>query len=431
MKAPSMAWAVRIVVVATLAAGAGYASAAGKAGEKMFRVDDYGADPTGKKDSGPGIRKAVAAAMAHDGAARVVLSAGTYRLTAAEGANACLPIVNAEDLTVAGVKGKTELIVTDPTKGMFNLRGCRNVAVKSLAIDYDPPPFTQGVLVGVDEKAGTFDLKIDEGFEPPDRPWFSQADRNWGMIFDRTQRRLKTGWVDSLFYDPSCKRLGPRTYRIQAVARQKHRVSAMAVGDRWVHMARRVGEGGLLVWGCKNTLIEDVTVMAAPSCASAIVACEKTVVRRLSVRYRRGTKRLLTTNADGIHCAQNRSGPLIELCYFEGMADDSLNIYCRPSVVLRVDSPTRLMVTGNTTIMPGDTLQVVDPRTGICKGQVKVARAERARRRYWIDLAKPFEGLRAGKDHTDADTLFNLDSSGEGYIIRNNTMRLHRRHGML
>jgi hypothetical protein len=40
-------------------------------------------------------------------------------------------------------------------------------------------------------------------------------------------------------------------------------------------------------------------------------------------------------------------------------------------------------------------------------------------------------GVKPGRDHRDADTVYNLSASGRGYVIRNNVFRFHRRHGLL
>ena len=57
----------------------------------VFRVADYGALPDTAADSGPAVRRAVAAAMAHPGRGVVQFDAGVYRVAPAEGAGTALP----------------------------------------------------------------------------------------------------------------------------------------------------------------------------------------------------------------------------------------------------------------------------------------------------------------------------------------------------
>ncbi len=418
------------VCIALIALTVMRAASARGADGGVFRVEAYGAKADSDSDSGPSIRKAIAAAIASGRPAKVVLGPGVYRIAAEPDSGHCLPIDGAEGLTVQGVKGKTELVVTDPTVGCFRLTRCRDTWLKGLTIDYDPLPFTQGRITAVDVDAGTFDLDIQPGFPLLSEPWFSKAKKRWGMPIHPTKRQPKAGYVDHIFMD-SWKHLGGRKFRMVAEKGKNWRVKAVAVGDRWVQLARIVGGGGVGIFQCKNSGCEDVTVMASPSVAGAIVRSEGIVMRRFSVRFRPGTKRLLSTNADGIHCPANRSGPLIEECLFEGMADDSVNVYVRPNVVLEVTSPRQIAVSPNVVILPGDRVQIIDPRTGRLKGEAKVIDSKFRNRRIHLTLDKAIPALKAGTDHRNADTLFNLDASGEGYVIRNCIMRWHRRHGLL
>ena len=115
-----------------------------------------------------------------------------------------------------------------------------------------------------------------------------------------------------------------------------------------------------------------MSIYAGPSTATVLVANEGVHVRGLTVCRRPDSNRLLSTDADGVHCQQNRVGPIIEDCSFSGMADDSINIYAPPNVVLEVLSSTRLLVTGQCALRPHDTVQVMNPRSGHIRDEVKV-----------------------------------------------------------
>jgi hypothetical protein len=184
--------------------------------------------------------------------------------------------------------------------------------------------------------------------------------------------------------------------------------------------------------GCVGVRIERVTVYASPGLAVGLVGNQGPIlVRALHVRFAPGTPRLLTTNADGVHCQQNRSGPVIEDCYFEGMADDAVNLYAPPNVLREIRSPTEWLVSSDCRIMPGDRLQVFDPRAGCVRGEVKAVGVRPERRSLLLTLEASFEGATAGADHRTTDTLYNLDACGAGFQIRRNHMSGHRRYGCL
>ena len=89
-------------------------------------------------------------------------------------------------------------------------------------------------------------------------------------------------------------------------------------------------------------------------------------MRGLEVRFAPGTNRLLTTDADGVHCQQNRSGPVIEDCYFEGMADDAINIYAPPNVLREIRSPTQWLVSPGALSSRATGCRCSIPRRAVC-----------------------------------------------------------------
>ncbi|HJN16774.1 MAG TPA: right-handed parallel beta-helix repeat-containing protein, partial [Armatimonadota bacterium] len=139
---------------------------------------------------------------------------------------------------------------------------------------------------------------------------------------------------------------------------------------------------------------------------------------------------LLTANADGIHYQQGIKGPTIENCYFEGMADDSINIYYPPNVVAEILSPTELLLAKGGIIEAGNEIEIFDTGAGRRKAQVTVVAVERARGGRKVTLSDPVEGLIAGPDSKVADTVYNLSRCGRGYEIRNNVFTNHRRHAI-
>ena len=82
------------------------------------------------------------------------------------------------------------------------------------------------------------------------------------MLFDREERRLKTGAPDHLFM----KRWEPvsgRVWRMHPAEGQRGKLRAMEPGDPFVYMAR---SGGAVVFfhGCADCMVEGVTIHASP-----------------------------------------------------------------------------------------------------------------------------------------------------------------------
>jgi hypothetical protein len=301
-------------------------------------------------------------------------------------------------------------------------------------VDYDPLPFCQGTIRAVDATAGSFDLEVETGYPAPDAENFVKAMEpygKWGMIIDPATRRIRAGTPDH-YMTPRWEHREGRTWRF-FTTQEHYRLGLrhMRVGDSYVHLARGYGSA-VLAQGCEDIEIQNVIIHASPGLAVGLVGNRgKIAVRGLEVRFAPNTTRLLTTNADGVHCQQNRAGPIIERCYFEGMADDAINIYAPPNVLLEIRGPTEWLVSPQCLVLPGDRLQVFDPKTGRIRGEVKALKVAVEGRRLLLTLDKPLEGAAAGRDHRDADTLYNLDACGAGFRICNNHMKGNRRYGCL
>jgi hypothetical protein len=401
---------------------------------RVFHVHDFGAQADHPADSGAAVRRAIEAAIASGPGAEVVLGEGTYRVEPRSPRQAVVPIGNATNLVVRGAGPATRILVTDPEAGGFSFSLCRQVILRNLVIDYDPLPFCQGTIRGIDVVEGSFDLEIAEGYPTPDGANFQtaiDAFGKWGMIMDPATRRIRQGTPDH-YMTPRWEHRGGAVWRF-VTANEYHRrnLQHMRVGDAYVHLARGHGSA-VFAQACDGILIENVTVHAAPGPAVVLVGnAGEITVRGLQVRFAPASSRLLTTNADGVHCQQNRSGPTIEDCTFEGMADDAINIYTPPNVLHAVESPTQWVVSAGAGVQPGDRLQVLDPITGRFRGQVAVLAVRGYARNLRLMLAQPLDGVVPGADHRTADTLYNLDASGAGFQIRRNHMRGHRRYGCL
>ena len=405
---------------------------------RVFHVRDFGAVPDGKTESGNAIRATIAAAMDAATAAgspvEIVLAAGTYRVRPERPRGACFPIHQAANLTVRGAGKDTEIVIADPAAGGFSFALCQKVRVAELVVDYDPVPFCQGTIRAVDVEAGAFDLEVELGYPTPDAENFAQAVEpygKWGMIMDPAARRIRSGTPDH-YMTPRWEHREGRVWRFfTAEEHYRRNLAHMRVGDAYVHLARCHGSA-VLAQGCDGIRIENVMVHAAPGLAVGLVGNRGEIaVRGLEVRFAPGTNRLLTTDADGVHCQQNRSGPVIENCFFEGMADDAVNLYAPPNVLREIRSPTEWLVSPGCLVLPNDRLQVLDPKTGRLRGEVRAVDVKVEQGAFLLTLDKSFEGAVANADHRSADTLYNLDACGAGFQIRGNHMRGNRRYGCL
>jgi hypothetical protein len=250
---------------------------------RVFHVRDYGAVADGRTESGAAIRAAIAEAIVAGNTTgrpvEIVLEAGTYLVQPERPRTDCFPIRQATNLVVRGAGKATRIMINDPASAGFSFGLSRNVSVRELTVDYDPVPFCQGTIRTVDVDAGWFELDVEPGYPTPDH-----------------------------FMTPRWEHREARVWRFfTADEHYRRNLAHMRAGDAYVHLARGHGSA-VFAQGCDGIRIENVTIHAAPGLAVGMVANRgEIVVRRLEVRYASDTTRLLTTNADGVHCQQNRA----------------------------------------------------------------------------------------------------------------------------
>ena len=119
---------------------------------RTFHVLDYFRPGMSDADV---IQAAIDAAIASGGSADVVLENKTYRI------DRTIKINRTSDLTL---EGNGALLLMIKYVMAINVHDCSRVRLTNLTFDYDPLPFTQGEVVGVDPKAMTWDLRIDDGY---------------------------------------------------------------------------------------------------------------------------------------------------------------------------------------------------------------------------------------------------------------------------
>jgi len=144
-----------------------------------------------------------------------------------------------------------------------------------------------------------------------------------------------------------------------------------------------------------------------------------------------------------MHCKDNRVGPLIENCYFEGMLDDSINIASDTIMAAEVLSDRQFrfcnwrgLLTWHRDICAvreGDQFMAYFPPTGEVKGPYTVVAMDDEHPEI-ITLDQPIEGIVTGQVRRDVDInatqFYNLNAVSRGFVVRNNTFDKQRRDAM-
>ena len=422
---------------------------------KILKVEDFGAVADGKTDCTKAFEKAISKANLIGPGVTIQLGKGRYILSTdlpektgqgqdtshLEGkdkeeadlykqcrkfnVSPCIIMKNEKGITFVGQGLDTEIIITIPLAIAFELTKCNEIIFKDMVIDYDPIPFTQGIITDIDVEAGTFDYKNDDGFPVLSEYWFKECDAKWGMSFDEKHLFRMNG--ESAVFTDSWDNLGHSKWRMHL--HYSEQAKNLKVGDHFVHLARMGGTSALFFSHCGDVKIENVNIYANAAAATIFFRCTGNIhIDGLQVRPRPGSGRIFSLNGDCVHCQSCRKGPLIENCIFEGMSDDGMNFYTLPSVIKEVISQQEVRVIDTQVLQKGDKVQIIRPTEGtIIEDNIEVISIEGDK----LTFAKSIDGLKAGKNHIEADTIFNLSACGNDFIVRNNIIGGFRGRGIL
>lgn len=260
---------------------------------------------------------------------------GQYRFSRAtkQGAhNSFLVLRGVADLTIDG--GGSTFWMEDCGRA-FHIMNSRGLTIRNLDIDWDPLPFTQGTVVGVDAETSCLEVRLDPAYArvspafaalPPDPD--DRVGTVRGAIFPPDSPRFKTGQVGFRVVPFFRTAARDGIFRIRVLTFRDRPLAAINAvpGDRialWIRNG-----GGFLIEGSERVTIEDVNLHACSGFGFVEYGgVGGNVFRRCRITPRPGTIDLMGGNCDGFHSAHSGQGPLIEDCEAESLGDDAVNIH--------------------------------------------------------------------------------------------------------
>lgn len=434
---------------------------------KVFNVRDFGAIGDGVADDSPAVAKAIEAAKVDSSTNHIVLlPAGTYRFATIHSATynrvmvdengvpkdltqtGHLLVASAKNLTIRGEAG-TKLIMTDVYTTGVLVVDSTNVTIEQVAIDFDPLPFTQGLVESVDLEKKLVTVQIQEGYADLSREDFHlklQARRM--MIFDPVTRELDHEVVAKYRLD-NLTPLGDRRWQMKVTSNP---LDDLKCGYHLFAIIARRARGALMFKNSTVCTALNVTVHSAPSCGFILRDSDTIKILHCNITTPAGSDRLMTTNADGVHCKYNKVGPEIAYCRFTGMDDDSVNIGGSFARVLdQIDSTT--LVVHVQIFETGDRLVLVNGDTGEYMQQVTVKSSYISafkegfnavtlklnepvgKLKTQLEIGPPFKAIapiRLPVEERIVPTLvLNLDRCGKNAYVHHNVFESHRVRGVL
>lgn len=207
------------------------------------------------------------------------------------------------------------------------LQGASHCTLKNVFLDWDPLPFVQGTVVAMQTEAGTFDVRLDPGYEHPSATLRKETWRGRGIAFDPETRELKAGQRGCEVTFSWAKKNPDGSYRLAFHGFYGATLgeSGISVGDPYAMLIRI--QRAVRLEGTVGCILEDITLYSAPFIGFIQSSGSSPTFRRCAILRRPGTNRLMAGNADGINCDNLEKGPVIEDCRMETIGDDFVNIH--------------------------------------------------------------------------------------------------------
>lgn len=375
----------------------------------------------------------------------------TYRVEAGEG-EAVLKLGK----TKAGktpinleIDGRGCTFVVGSWSRFMQIEQARNVILRNFRLTYDPKNITQGVITRIiDESRGIYEITIEQGHPPLDGPRFRTAHLQWVVVMQEQPDGswgMKPGCPTTITYKwaNSPTHLGGRRFRVRLHSSMDHgrlhgahendplrRV--IEVDDRVAILGRTNGRGGFYATRCHTLVYRDIEINHSPASLFADQFSERTCY--VGIKARPADDGLFTSTADGIFTTNQRNGPWIEECHFQGMGDDAVVLKNTvghykgasqdPSRPYRIGAEK-----GWLSVLPGDRLAVYDMsrRTLISRHEVTAVSSKYP----WGDKNVALDRALSVDENDEDVWIYNLDNQCNGFVLKNNTFMDHRRWGVL
>lgn len=344
----------------------------------------------------------------------------------------------------------SELLIEKCTNSFLRLENCTNVKFQNVDVDYKEVQFSQGKVLELNPEKGYMILDIEEGYPlPAATDWVHKHYTNartgkwwFGQFMDPTEDRLKYTKYDNYFVE-ACEHVKDRQYKITMQEGYGARLKYAEVGDRFVLNTRfsayDIGDitsdgfdSMIMIRYSGDITFDNVNIYGSPGLGISAGLCWGRInLKSFGEKTKPG--RLLCVNSDGVHYWRNRGGIIVQNSKFMNSLDDHINTKGEDAEVTAKINDYTYETDYDLNYRIGDELIFFDGVNHNTLAKAFLKGLDKKDGKFILTLDRPVYNTveKNNESNTRATIIYNVDSSGRGSVIKDNTFMYSRRHAYI
>lgn len=339
---------------------------------------------------------------------------------------------NATDIVVDAAGADIHLL--DPSAQAFQLRGCQRLVIRGMRLHHQPTPYAALEVLSVAPDGAWLDARVQAGFAEGRYP--RKVNQFFLYAVDPNDFRQKhPSRPGHTYLADNTESLGDGRFRYYPRDdREKGSLRQLRAGDRALACYRRWP----LNWmtGCRD--VAWVGIVGGCSEGALFMGGDNQDIKFLGLVSRRYDKYFPT--AGGWVTGNDRRGPWIEGCTWEGMTDDGPNITGNSFLIDAAPAADEFILsTGpgwqTSAWRAGDEVIFWNPLTGLPLTTTRVVAAATVteagpwRGKLRVRVAESPASVNPGRDLHRHTHVYNLSTQNQQLVVRRNTLVGGRRFG--
>lgn len=297
------------------------------------------------------IQKAFNSASNLTGGTEVQFTTGATYVISNSSLVSDVPLVLSHATNVLVNGNGCKILITNPRIGFMNVSMCSNIIVQGFSVDYDPLPYTQGVVThnfytgGDVTKEMAIEFQVDAGYPMPTNANYIDTNaineaRRWGTVMDTNQLgRLADNAFAACDYTNVVQTNSNGAFKVylQFLSQAK----SVQPGQHWCMISR--WNGSSLFYTSQSSQVTWLDNTNYAGAGASYAGMFSPLVSEISDQIGLGPlpagatmPRLKASDADGGFFVSTRIGPWVQGCNFNGLGDDNANACLTPFVITNV-----------------------------------------------------------------------------------------------